>query len=310
MDKSILIEFNSRPSAISFMLNALRTSQGRRQALRVPPITARWRNLRVDRNQLDDFLRLTGLCADAALPMIYPHVFGFRLQMVVLSHPTFPIPIWSALQIRNEFVQHCPISADACMKLETHVADQRVLQNGYEVDLHTVVRVAGRRVWDSLNTFYYRGRFGEPESPSPHSPAPEKPTTTIAQWHLASGVGWRVARMTGDYNGIHRWNWYARLFGFKSAFFHPQIVAGQCMARLVSPEVDLPQRLALWLKGPVYFDADVTLLARSIGEVTEFALLVAGEERPAILGRWGGSSSKSQPEGSIGLRRSDTNRAE
>jgi len=223
--------------------------------------------------------------------MIYPHVFGFRLQMVVLTHPTFPIPIWSALQIRNRLLQHRPISADACMDLETQVADQRVLQNGTEVDLHTTVTVARSRVWESLNTFYYRGRFGEPEPQSPQSAAPEKPTPTIAQWHLAPGVGWRVARMTGDYNGIHRWDWYARLFGFRSAFFHPQIVAGQCMARLCSPTPELPQRLELWLKGPVYFNAAVTLLAKTMDMVTEFALIVAGEERPAILGRWSSNAS-------------------
>lgn len=293
MDKGVLIEFDRQPSAISFMLKALRPSQGLRQARRVPPIIARWRNLRVHRNQLDDFLQLTGLQAHAGLPMICPHVFGFRLQMVVLTHPTFPIPIWSALQIRNQLLQHRPIAADARMDLETRVADQRVLHNGAEVDLHTTVTVARNLVWESFNTFYYRGRFGEPDSPPPQSAAPQKPTTTLAQWHLAPGVGWRVARMTGDYNGIHRWDWYARLFGFRSAFFHPQIVAGQCMARLCSLDPELPQRLELWLKGPVYFNADVTLFARNREVVTEFALIVAGEERPAILGRWSGSSSRS-----------------
>jgi hypothetical protein len=247
---AVLIEFDHQPSAISFMLNALRPSGRLRQAGPSPAITARWRNLRVDRNQLDDFLQLTGLRADVALPMIYPHVFGFRLQMVVLTHPTFPIPIWSALQIRNQLLQHRPISADACMDLETQVAEQRVLQNGAEVDLHTTVTVARTRVWESLNTFYYRGRFGEPQSLSPQSAAPEMPATTIAQWHLAPGVGWRVSRMTGDYNGIHRWDWYARLFGFRSAFFHPQIVAGQCMARLCSPAPQQRQRLELWPRDP------------------------------------------------------------
>jgi hypothetical protein len=44
---------------------------------------------------------LTGLPPDGYLPTIYPHAFGFRLQMVILIHPAFPIPIWSALQIRT-----------------------------------------------------------------------------------------------------------------------------------------------------------------------------------------------------------------
>jgi hypothetical protein len=35
------------------------------------------------------------------------------------------------------------------MDLETQVADQRVLQNGAEVDLHTTVTVARTRVWSA-----------------------------------------------------------------------------------------------------------------------------------------------------------------
>lgn len=42
-----------------------------------------------------------------------------------------------------------------------------------------------------------------------------------------SGVGWRLARMTGDYNGVHRWDCYARLFAFPRAFFHPQMTVDQ-----------------------------------------------------------------------------------
>jgi hypothetical protein len=93
--------------------------------------------------------------------------------------------------------------------------------------------------------------------------------------------------MTGDYNGIHHWHWYARWFGFQRAFFHPQMMAGQCMAHLHGPGPDEPQQLKLWLKGPTYFGADVLLRAAAIGENCVFALLVQGDERPAILGHWG-----------------------
>jgi hypothetical protein len=175
------------------------------------------------------------------------------------------------------------------MDLETRVAGQRILQKGAEVDLHTTVHVGGERMWESLNTFYYRGRFGEPKGASPPSNGPPISAVTVAQWHLPSGVGWRFARMTGDYSGIHRWHSYARLFGFRKAFFHPQMIAGQCMARLRSPSPDHPQRLELWLKGPVYFDSDVSLRAARVEDATQFALMQRGDERPAILGRWGGT---------------------
>lgn len=90
------------------MLKALRPSPGLRTA-GFPPIAVRWRGYRPDRHALRDFLDLTGLRADTALPMLYPHVFGIRLYMVILTRPTFPIPVWSALQVRNHLIQHEPI---------------------------------------------------------------------------------------------------------------------------------------------------------------------------------------------------------
>jgi acyl dehydratase len=288
MNTRLSVEFDHRPSALAFMLKALRPSRGLRAGAGFPPIVARWRQHRVDRSQFLDFLRLTGLSADASLPMIYPHVFGFRLQMVVLTHPTFPLPIWGALQIRNHLQQHRPIRLDAVMDFETRVVGQRILEKGAEVDLHTTVSVGTKRMWEGVNTFYYRGRFGRPEAPSPLGNAPPIPAPVVAEWRLPAGVGWRFARMTGDYNGIHRWHWYARLLGFQRAFFHPQMIAGQCMSRLSAPDPTRPQRLDLWLKGPVYLNSDVSLRAASAEKATVFALTVRGEERPAIVGRWGG----------------------
>jgi hypothetical protein len=73
---AVLIEFDHQPSAISFIAQRFASFGKAAASWTVSCNSARWRNLRVDRNQLDDFLRLTGLRADAALPMIYPHVFG------------------------------------------------------------------------------------------------------------------------------------------------------------------------------------------------------------------------------------------
>ena len=299
MNTRLSVEFDHRPSALAFMLNALRPRRGLRSAGGFPPIVVRWRKHRVDRSQLLDFLQLTGLRADASLPIIYPHVFGFRLQMVVLTHPTFPIPIWSALQVRNHLHQHRPIPVDSVMNLETRVASHRILEKEAEVDLHTTVSVGVDLMWESLNTFYYRGRFGQPEAAAPLSNSPGIPAPIVAAWHVPSGVGWRFAGMTGDYNGIHRWHWYARLGGFQQAFSHPQMIAGQCMSHLPVPDPDKPQCLDLWLKGPVYFNSDVSLRAATMENVTVFALTSRGDERPVILGRWCGADRQTMTSISV-----------
>ena len=268
------------------MARALYPSRGLRRAGRFPLLRAIWRGHRVDPRRLTRFFTFTGLRVEQDLPLLYPLVFGFPLQMVILTHPAFPLPIWGALQIRNHVLHHRAISADAVLDLEARVAGQRILDKGAEVDVHTTFRSGADLVWEVLNTFYYRGRFGGAGAASPLSRSPEAGDAVAARWRMAAGLGWRFAGLTGDYNGIHWARWYARLFGFRRDFHHPQLVLGQCLARLAAPDRDLPQRLDAWLKGPVYYDSTVRLCANAARNDTAFALVPEGEERPAVVGRW------------------------
>jgi hypothetical protein len=255
-----------RPSPAVFMLRALYPSPG----------AAR----------LGRFLQLTGLHAPRELPILYPHVFGFPLQMAVLTDRAYPLPIWGALQIRNHLVLHRPIEPGAVLDLETRTADHRFLEKGTEIDLHTTVHAGSECVWESVNTFYYRRRGGPAGVASPLAAAPVVPDEVVARWRTERGIGWSVAGLTGDYNGIHYCDRYARLRGFRRAFHHPQIVVGACLAHLPWPPPKTPQRLDAWLKGPVYYDSAVALHARAEACGVVFAVVPEGEERPAILGRW------------------------
>lgn len=279
------LEYRSRPSTAAFMLRALYPAR-LRKGLPFPPLRASWRGHQVDRRRLGELLRVTGLGAGSGLPLLYPHVLGFPLQMVILTHPAFPLPIWRVLQIRNHVLQHHPIPADAVLDLDTRVVGQRVLEKGVEVDLHTTAGVERRVAWESLNTFYYRGRFGEPGPPSPMASAPEVGDAVVGRWRTPPGGGLAFGGLTGDYNGLHWWSAYARLFGFRRAFHHPQLVLGQSLARLPAPEAASAQRLDAWLKGPVYHGSEVRLRARSGTDGAAFAVVAEGEQRPAIVGRW------------------------
>jgi len=214
--------------------------------------------------------------------------------MAVLTHPTFPMPIWGALQIRNHLLQHRPIPADASLELETRVAGQRILEKGAEVDLYTTVRSEDELAWESLTTFYYRGRFGEQGAPSPLARPPEITGEEVARWRARGGSGWRFGDLTGDFNGIHWSSWYARAFGFRRAFHHPQRVLGQCLARLPAIGGTPTQRLDAWLKGPVYYDSEVALRAASGPHGSACALFQNGEDRPAIIARWSAATADSR----------------
>jgi hypothetical protein len=281
MRQDIRLDYRARPSALAFMARAVRASSGLKHG-GVPAIMARWRH-RPDAAELARFHALSGLEEGETLPLLYPHTIGFPLHMSILTQPAFPLPIWRMLQVRNRIVQHAPLRRDAELDITVSIAGHRILDKGAEFDMHAVVRQDEAVAWESLNTFYTRGRFGAPTAEA----VPEAPKVSpgdTAQWRMPVGGGWRYGGLSGDYNPLHLWNGYARKHGFARAFFHPQRVLGQCLARLPQTEAGLPLRLDAWLKGPVFYGAPVKMRREAGSDGSRFALHVDEDERPAIVG--------------------------
>jgi acyl dehydratase len=219
---------------------------------------------------------------------------------VAVTHPAYPLSIWQALQIRNHLLLHRPLVPGEVLNLETRLGGVRVLDKGVEIDVVSTAHAgpaahaepaahavpAGERVWEGLTTMYYRGRFGAPQAPSPLAQAPPVPDARLAGWTTPARGGLRFGLLTGDYNPIHWLGPYARVFGFRRAFHHPQAVLGQCLARLAPPAAPYPHRLDVWIKGPVYYGSAVELRAAAEAEGSAFALIPLSDGRPALLGRW------------------------
>lgn len=282
----IELEFDRRPSALRYMALAFWPSPRLDERTPIPSIVARWRNVRVAPRDLEDFRALAEQPRGEFLPLLLPHALGFRLQMAVLTQPAFPVPIWRMLQVRNRLVQHRAVACGASVDFEVRLADHRVLDKGFEVDLHCALLHAGTLAWESRNTFYARGRFGFVRGEAHSVPSIDAAGDTVARWAAATHGALRFGALTGDYNGIHLWNAYARGLGFRRAFLHPQRVLGACLARLAGFRPEAPQMLEALLKGPVPYGADVSLRARANADALCFSLSVDADPRPALLGRW------------------------
>ena len=284
MTGDVHLEYKSRPSALVYMAGALLPSAGFRDGA-PPALSAHWRQQRADARELRDFFALSGLAGPGAWTLLYPHTISFALQMAILTHQAFPVPIWRVLQVRNQLLQIAPLDLAAPLDFSVTLSAQRMLDKGVEIDLHSVASRAGAALWESINTFYIRGRFGRPGGAGQPPAAPDAGSTWLERWRMPRGGGLRFGALTGDYNGLHLSDWYARRLGFAHAFFHPQRVLGYCLARLNPPEPAQPLRLDSWLKGPVFYGASVGLRAAVQADATVFALHVGEDERPAVVGR-------------------------
>lgn len=291
MTERILESYRETPSAPRFMARAFRRSRGLPAGSTIPPIEIEWTGWRLEPAQLDAFWASTGLCADEGMPVLFPHVVGFRLQMALLTHPAYPLPVWTVLQVRNRLVRHVHVSPGEKLDMRTRVGEHRVIDRGIEVDLVTRVMRGETCCWEGRTTFFHRGRFGKPTADSQQAAMPDLTRgTAVGRFSMPARGGWDFGKLTGDYNGIHCWNWYARRLGFPRAFAHSQRVAAMCQARLTGPDTQA-QTLDLWIKGPVFYGADVALNAISTPEGPGFGLSLEGDSRSALVGHWRAGAS-------------------
>lgn len=282
MSAPIRLDYRAKPSVLRFMANAWRPSRGFSADGLLPDIQARWSGQRASQRELADFFALSGLTPDEQLPGLYPHTISFPMLMAVLSHPRFPLPIWNVLQVRNRLLQHAPLAADAVLDFAVRTGVRRVLEKGVEMDLHVSAEAGGRTVWEGVNTFYARGRYGAAQALA--CPSPNLAGTMVAEWRMPDHGRWRYGFLSGDLNPLHMSDWYARRFGYARAFAHPQRVIGQCLGHLGAAR-QTPLQLETWIKGPVFYGARLSLRSESRAAEQVFALHVNDDPRPAIVGR-------------------------
>lgn len=282
MPEPIRLEYRAKPSLPGFLAQVWRPSRGFGADGKLPDIAARWSGQRSSPRQLGEYFALSGLPAGEHLSILYPHTLSFPLLMAVLSHPAFPLPIWNILQVRNRLRLHQAIAADAVLDITVRTGARRVLEKGVEMDLRVNADSAGRTVFDAVNTFYARGRYGAAEASA--LPSPAVTATAVTEWTMPAHGRWRYGRLSGDINPLHLSSAYARRAGYAQAFAHPQRAVGQCLGHLDALR-QAPMQLETWIKGPVFYGARVSLRSDARAAERVFALHVEGDPRPAVVGR-------------------------
>lgn len=278
--------FDSMMSPLPFYLRGLLTPRtGLNQGDKLPAISAELRGYTVRREHLDRLISLCSLKNRETVPLIYPFTIIFPLHMSIVTHKEFPFCYLKMLQVRNHLIQFRQIRLTEEMDIFCQIVAQRTLEKGLEIDIHSVARSEGEPVWESLHTYFFRGRFGDTVEPSPLSrfhPLPEN--SSEAAWEMPVGGGFRFGLITGDYNGIHYFPPYARLFGFRRDFMHSQRVLAQCLDRLPQWKDTYPIRLDAALKGSVYYKSPVRMRSCIDHKSCRFDLFCSTEPRPCITG--------------------------
>ncbi|MGW6443843.1 MaoC family dehydratase [Lentzea sp. NPDC055074] len=248
------------------LLRAALTSFRRGETLAARPVSA---SVDVSLKHLAAYNAVCGFGLRDALPLTYPHVLGFPLQMKLMSGAGFPFPLPGLVHVANRITQSRPLALDEPVEITVSARDLRPHPQGTQVDV--VTSVSG--VWEGVSTYLRRsgGSSGAGEL--------ERPVGS-AVWKVPADIGRRYGAASGDRNPIHLHPLSAKLFGFRRAIAHGMWTKARCLAAL---EGRLPEAVTVDVrfKKPLLIPARVEFSASEGVGGWEFAVWGKG---PHLVG--------------------------
>ncbi len=284
-ENEIVLRFHERPNALVNLALALGGIFNRYKIGNpVPKIKAVWENVKIDPCHAKNFEEICGLLPHTEFfHPLYPVTLIFPFIIRILGHKKAPLSVFRTLNTKLQVTSHRRIGVHEPLTIICETGSLRIVPRGLEMDLSSMVQTGHETLWESLHTFYYRGKFGEANAsdlnPMELSPIPE--AKILASWYLPDGIGFRFGRISGDTNGIHYSRFYAKRFGFKRDFAQPTLVLTRSLNCF--PDLDMSKfRLVALLKGPVFYRSNVHLKGAFSEEGIRFDIYCEDNPRPSV----------------------------
>jgi hypothetical protein len=287
MGKSIVLNFNKQPSmrATAF-LALLGRSNSFHPDKPFPQIAARQDGVTVDKVHLAQFRSICGIETSDKLPVIFPFALIYPLLQRILAHRASPLSLFQVLNSRMQVLQYREIGSAETLDLYCEIAGHRIREKGLEMDIASVVKIAGVPVWENTQTFYYRGKFGKPDNnyePPQYQSIPDAPEA--ARWFLPDGIGKSFSKLSGDGNPLHYRKRYARFFGFRRDFVQPLLILGSSLKYLYPAKNENAVALDVALKAPIYYESNIILKSEQDNDVQRFDIYMEEDPLPCICGK-------------------------
>jgi hypothetical protein len=249
------------------LLRAALTSFRRGETLAAQPVSA---TFDVSLKHLTAYNSVCGFGLRDVLPLTYPHVLGFPLQMKLMTGSGFPFPLPGLVHVANRITQSRPLTLDEPLEITVSARDLRPHPQGAQVDV--VTSVSG--VWEGVSTYLRRTGGSSGSGEELHRPIGS------AVWKVPADIGRRYGAVSGDRNPIHLYPLSAKLFGFKRTIAHGMWTKARCLAAL---EGRLPEAVSVDVKfkKPLLIPGRVEFSAHENGVGWEFAVWGKG---PHLLG--------------------------
>ncbi|HWO50858.1 MAG TPA: MaoC/PaaZ C-terminal domain-containing protein [Ornithinibacter sp.] len=268
------------PSTAPLLLRAALTARLPRGET-VPERTLVVEGVRVDRDRLAAYQRLTGYAVDDTIPQPYPWVLAFPVQTALMARRDFPVPLPGMVHLGNRVTTHRRLDAADPLTLSVTAGALLPHRRGRTLDVRLEARVGDELVWECDSVYLSRGK-GTEGAPRRDAPPALPVGTAAARWRLPEDLGRSYAGVSGDVNPIHLHALSAKVMGFPRPIAHGMWTYARTLAALGRASLG-PSSSSVWFTTPVFLPSTVELVVDRNAEVVTAGLRSAKDADRAHL---------------------------
>ncbi|MBU6951694.1 MULTISPECIES: MaoC/PaaZ C-terminal domain-containing protein [unclassified Hahella] len=205
----------------------------------------------------------------APLPFLY--VFTQKPQLTLLTRPEFPLKLLGLVHLGVKFIQRFPVCAQDRLTVRAYLSGQEECAHGQSFTVTTEIWTRGQVAVEMVNHYLSK-------RPGNHRPARNGPRTPFSDaapqttFYFGSADIRRYARLSGDFNPIHLYQWTARLCGMKKPIVHGMYSVGKIMGYLSNQNEREIRQASFKFTRPVYVPNDLSLWTHAFDNRTMVTL--------------------------------------
>lgn len=188
---------------------------------RIPPTELVTEPVHLDRERLGRYNACCGF-ERAAVPITYPLVFTFPLQLALMTRSDSPLRLPGLVHLGVSLVYTRTLDVAAAYRASCAVTRQSNTERGLEFSLGiTLCDESGEVAWTAESHILARAAIPAARSRrTTRARTPEVPGPEIEEVGAAANIGRRYAQVSGDWNPIHLGRLGARALGFDRPIAH------------------------------------------------------------------------------------------
>jgi acyl dehydratase len=258
----------------------------------IPKLSARLVGASTTSNVLPRYQTICGIAQSTSVPLAWPHIMAFPLQLRLLTDNAFPLPLLGLIHLRNTIIQHREISVGEVLDIEVRLGKQERTRRGLEFDLITEAWSAGKLIWEESSITLFR-RSERTNGISNSKLSAKKQSPKLAHYpetlniEVPEFIGRRYAKVSGDSNPIHMHALSARAFGFPRAIAHGMWSKANAIALMAQQDGwrPGPMKVVCEFKKPLFLPGKVQLNWQVNEAGWDYQLLNTKGDAPHLSGR-------------------------